>query len=171
MNKPLYDFFTADHERIEDILNRSVLIADKIDEELYRQFRVGLLTHIKMEERILFKAAREAKGGDPLPIAPQLKLEHGALTALMVLPPSAEVIKVIRHIMALHDIKEEEPGGMYDACELLTKERTNEILEELAQNTEVPVHPPNPKPIALKAAKNALARAGYDYDEIVRQSM
>lgn len=168
MNKRLYRFFTEDHRRIEAVLDRAMADPANIDAEQYRLFRVGLLTHIKLEEKILFVAAQAANGGQPLPVQAQLRLEHGALTSLMVLPPSEEVVQVIRGLLARHDEREEEPGGMYDACENLTRHQTDEILGQLAQATPVPVHPPNPSPKAVTAARNALRRAGYDYDELAR---
>jgi hypothetical protein len=95
-------------------------------------------------------------------------LDHGALTALMVVPPTHDVIKVIRHIMEKHDLLEEEPGGMYDVCEKLTEAETQNLLEQLQNTTEVPVHPHNKADFALQAAKNALSRAGFDFDLIAK---
>ena len=56
---------------------------------------------------------------------------------------------------------------MYEACEKLTENETDELLQKLYQSTEVPVHPFNESEYALKAAKNALKRAGFDYDKII----
>lgn len=86
----------------------------------------------------------------------------------MVPPPTEELIKVIRYLLEQHDIAEEEPGGMYDACENLTQHQTQELLDQLSKVTEVPLNPLNHAPFALEAAKRALQRAGYDYDEIVK---
>jgi iron-sulfur cluster repair protein YtfE (RIC family) len=57
-----------------------------IDLEYYHQFRTGILKHIKMEEKILFPAAQRANGNIPIPLAAKLRLDHGAITSLMVLP-------------------------------------------------------------------------------------
>lgn len=168
MNRQLYQFFTQDHRRLEALLNRATRDPGKIRMEYYYPFRTGLLTHIKMEEKILFPAAQKANGDIPLPIAAKLRLDHGALTALMVLPPTPIVIKVLRYIMDKHDIAEEDPGGMYDVCEALTQNQTQALLEQLASITEVPVHPPNSSPFVLNAARRALARAGYDFDALAQ---
>ncbi|HRF23422.1 MAG TPA: hemerythrin domain-containing protein, partial [Chitinophagaceae bacterium] len=120
MNKPLYQFFTKDHRRIEQLLDQACENPDVIDLEYYHQFRTGILKHIKMEEKILFPAAQRANGNIPIPLAAKLRLEHGAITSLMVLPPTLDVIKVVRIILDEHDLLEEEPGGMYDICEQLT---------------------------------------------------
>ena len=168
MNRQLYHFFTKDHRRIEKLLELATKNPDEIQMEYYQGFRSGLLTHIKMEEKILFPAAQKANGGVPLPIAAKLRLEHGALTALMVPPPTPSLIKVLRHVLDKHDIAEEEPGGMYDICASLTQNQTRELLDELAHVSEVPVHPHHPAAFALEAAKRALTRAGYDFDSIAQ---
>lgn len=168
MNKPIYQFFTNDHHRIEALLDKAIEKPGTIDMDLYLKFRAGLLTHIKMEEKILFPAAQKANNNVPLPIAAQLRLEHGAITSLMVPPPTAALISVLRYVLEKHDLAEEEPGGMYEACEALTAHQTQEILDQLAQVTEVPVHPHNTAGYAMDAAKRALWRAGYDYDELAK---
>ena len=168
MNKPLYQFFTQDHRRIEDLLEKATEDKHTIKLDFYHQFRTGLLKHIKMEEKILFPAAQKANGGNPLPLTARLRLDHGALTALMVIPPTPELIKVLRHILEKHDLLEEEPGGMYDLCESLTEVETRRILENLQQVTEVPVQPLNHSDFVIGAARRALERAGYDFDSLAK---
>lgn len=170
MNKPLYQFFTKDHHRVEALLNKATEIPGEIQMDYYHQFRTGLLKHIKMEEKILFPAAQKANGGVPLPLAAKLRLDHGALTALMVVPPSDEVIKVIRYVLEKHDLLEEEPGGMYDQCEKLTQSETEALLRELENTAEVPVQPHNKAAYALDVVKRTLQRAGFDFDEILLRS-
>lgn len=168
MNNVLYQFFTNDHRRLEKIFDVATEIESDIKEELYHQFRVGILKHIKMEEKILFPAAQKANGGVPIPLAAKLKLDHGAITSLMVVPPSPNVIKVIRYILELHDELEEKEGGMYAICEQLTENDTQAILAQLENATDVPVHPYNTAGYALDVAKRTLLRAGFDFDEIVK---
>lgn len=168
MNKALYQFFTNDHRRIDSLLDKATETPGIIQTDYYHQFRTGLLKHIKMEEKILFPAAQKANNGTPVPLAAQLRLEHGALTSLMVVPPSPETIKVLRYVLEQHDLTEEQPGGMYDICEKLTEGETTFLLTTLNEVTEVPVHPHNEAAYALDAAKRALARAGYDFDELAK---
>lgn len=165
-SKVLYDFFTEDHRRLDNILAGATRNPLQVDLEKYHAFRVGLLTHIKMEEKILFVAAQKANGGEPLPLQAKLRLDHGALTSLLVCFPSPQVIKVINHILEEHDLLEEQQGGMYEACEKLTQNETLRILEELKNVTPVPVHPFNEAPYALDVAKRTVARAGFDFDAI-----
>ena len=170
MNKDLYNFFTNDHRRIEKLFEEATRSPGDVDLEPYAEFRIGLLTHIKMEEKILFVAAQKANGGEPLPLQAKLRLDHGALTALMVCVPTPDVIKVVDHILEQHDILEEESGGMYEACESLTQHETQQILEQLRNVTPVPVHPFNKADYVVDVAKRAVARAGFDFDEIVKAS-
>ena len=168
MNKPIYQFFTNDHRLIDELLDKATENPDKLQMDYYHQFRTGLLKHIKMEEKILFPAAQKANGNVPLPLAAKLRLDHGALTSLMVVPPSADVIKVLRFVLDKHDLLEEEPGGMYDVCEKLTEGETNQLLQELEKVAEVPVHPFNEAGYALDVAKRTLLRGGFDFDLIVK---
>lgn len=166
MNKPLYNFFTNDHRRIEGLFEKAIEKSPEIEPDYYQRFRTGLLRHIKMEEKILFPAAQKANGGQPLPLMGKLRLDHGALTSLMVVYPTPEVIKVLIHVLEKHDFLEEQPDGMYDLCEKLTHEETESLLQQLEKTTEVPVHPFNNADYALGAAKRAMERAGFDYDAI-----
>lgn len=168
MDRPIYNFFTKDHERIENLLNKAVENPDDIDLDIYHRFRTGLLTHIKMEEKTLFPAAQSGNGGEPIPLAAKLRLDHGALTSMMTVPPDKNLIKVLRHILEIHDRLEEEEGGMYDLCENLTKIQTDEVMKKLSEVTEVPVHPFNTHPVVFGAMKRALLRAGFDYDDILK---
>ena len=168
MNKPLHQFFTADHHRLEKLLDQAIITIHEIDMNYYMPFRSGLLRHIKMEENILFPAAKAIDMIKMQEILPQFRLEHGALTALMVPPPTNDLIKVIKHILEKHDFEEEKQGGLYDICESLTHAQTQNLLKQLVNTPEVPLHPPNPTPFAFNKKKRALIRAGYDYDVIVR---
>ena len=168
MDNQIYQFFTKDHRRIELLLEKATEDVNNIDMDYYHSFRTGLLKHIKMEEKILFPAAQKANGGTPLSLASKLRLDHGAITSLMVVPPDPGVIKVLRHVLKKHDILEEQPGGMYDMCESLTTGETQNILDQLSKVTEVPVQQYNKADYALGAAKRALERAGFDFDAIAK---
>lgn len=167
MSKTLNQFFSEDHHKIDKLLNKATEQPEEIELNYYYQFRIQLLRHIKMEEKILFPAAKKANHAVMKELLPQYRLEHGALTALMVPPPTSSLIKVIRYILKKHNMKEEGQDGLYDVCEALTHGQTQELLVQLEGTGEVPLHPPNPAPLALESARRALVRAGYDFDEIV----
>ena len=166
MNKPLHTFFTNDHHRLEALLEKATEQPETINMEYYHKFRTGLLRHIKMEEKTLFPASIKMNKKVMQNLIPRFKLEHGALTALLVPPPTHSIINAIRHVLEKHHFAEEENGGLYDVCEALTQGQTEELLAVLEKVEEVPVHPPNPAPIAIEAARRALLRAGYDFDKI-----
>src|SRR5262245_30995230 len=67
-----------DHARLAGLLARAAA-----DPAAYAAFRRGLLRHIAMEEKILLPTAQRARGGKPLPLAGRLRLDHGALAALL----------------------------------------------------------------------------------------
>jgi hemerythrin superfamily protein len=169
MNKQLHEFFTNDHRRLEAFFKKATENSGDVQIEHYNAFRTGLLKHIKMEEKILFPAGQKANGGVPLPLAAKLRLDHAAITSLLVLPPDASLIKVLWYILDRHDLAEEEPGGMYDACASLTQSQTQALLDQLSKVSEVPVHPPNASSYAYEAARRSVARAGYDFDSIAAE--
>ena len=65
------------------------------------------------------RVCSKLRGGELLPVAPRLRLDHGDLVALLVPSPTAPVVAAIRAIFKVHNLIEEEPGGMYDHCEQL----------------------------------------------------
>src|SRR5690625_2168319 len=86
----------------------------------------------------------------------QLRLDHGAFTALMAVPPDHTLIRVLSKLLQIHDDAEERPGGIYDLCEKLTHHRTDELIEILEETTDVPVRPLKPSDYVLQATKRAL---------------
>lgn len=171
MERIIHLYFEKDHQRLDDLFEQATSNINAIDLDLYQEFRTGLLTHIKMEEKILFKMAQIENRNQPLPLASQLRLEHGALTTLMVCFPSPEVIFVIRYLLEKHNFIEEKNNGMYDQCSEIIKNKHEELFAQLDTTTPVPIHPINTHPKALMAAKKALKRAGYDFDEICKNNL
>lgn len=68
-----------------------------------------------MEEKVLFPAARAR--GQPLPIATRLRVDHGALAALLVPTPTPAIVAEILSVLGPHNLREEEPAGVYEACD------------------------------------------------------
>jgi hypothetical protein len=164
MPDKIYRYLADDHERLDALLERAISDPANIDRSAYAQFRSGLLKHIGMEEKILLPAARRIRGGEPLPVAAKLRLDHGALTALLVPSPTPQVIAAIRTILKLHNPIEEDPGGMYETCEELAGPEVDEILRQLQEAPDVKVLPHVDTPFVMEAARRALARAGYELD-------
>jgi len=160
MMGPIARYLSDDHARLEELLARGAT-----EPIAYAEFRGGLLRHIGMEERILLPAALRARGGEPIPEAARLRLDHGAIVALLVPSPTAAIHAALRHILEQHNAIEEGPDGVYHACEKLTGEDGVALLASLESFPSVPVHPHVESASILEATRRALARAGYDLDD------
>lgn len=161
MHGKLYQYFELDHKRLEALLNRATEKPSTFEMNAYGEFRAGLLRHIGLEERILFPAAQKVKGGEPFPSLPKLRLDHGALTALLVPPPTQAIVAAIRTILVGHDALEESPGGPYDVCEQLAGKDVDSLLARVSAAPAVPVLPHRTEPFVMDATRRAVARAGY----------
>jgi hypothetical protein len=107
----IYRHLADDHARLDGLLQRATMHSDAIETSAYAEFRAGLLKHIAMEEKILLPAAQLARRGQPLPIAAKLRLDHGALAALLVPAPTTSIIAAIRAVLSAHNQIEEGSGG------------------------------------------------------------
>ena len=59
----IHRYLATDHERLDALLERVVSDPGNIDAAAYAQFRDGLLKHIRMEEKVLFRAAQKLRRG------------------------------------------------------------------------------------------------------------
>jgi hypothetical protein len=164
MPGPLFCVLANDHERLDSLLRRAMTKASTIDRAAYAEFRAGLLRHISLEEKILLPAAQRWQGGVPLPLAVKLRLDHGALAALLVPTPTPAIIAAIRTVLAAHNALEEGPGGVYEHCEHLAGAEADVLLAQLRAAPEVPVAPYADGPQVMSVVRRALARAGYTID-------
>lgn len=152
----------ADHTRLDGLLERAAAAPPRIDAASYDAFRRGLLKHIAMEEKILLPAAQSLNGNQPLPIAARLRLDHGALAALLVPTPTPQIVAALQTILAAHNALEEGPAGVYETVARLAQAQASELLERLQSAPAVPVSPFNDGPRVMTATRRALARAGYE---------
>jgi hypothetical protein len=157
---PIERLLGDDHARLDALLVRAAG-----DAGAYAEFRKGLLRHIGMEEKLLLPAARRARGGDPLPAAARLRLEHGALAALLVPTPTPMILRALRGILVPHNAIEEGPDGVYAVCERLVGSELATLVATLEAAGEVPVAAHVDSELAMNAARRALARAGYAFED------
>ena len=129
--------------------------------EAYQRFRERLLRHIRIEERILLPMA-ERKRGAALSLAARLRLDHGALAALLMLPPVDPAFRAIRAVLDAHNPLEEAEHGVYEECESLGGSDITEVLAQIAATPRVPVSSWVDSPKIVAAAQRALVRAGHD---------
>jgi hypothetical protein len=120
-----------------------------------------------MEEKVLLPAAQEARGGTPLPIAARLRVEHGAIAALLVPTPTRAVVAALRSILATHNQIEEGPGGLYDACDALAGTGGDVLVARLRAYPEVRVSPHADGPRIMAATERALRRAGFEREAVM----
>ena len=156
----LHLFFSADHRRLDALLKRSIAEPGRVDLAPFGEFRAGILRHIGMEEKVLFTAAREAREGEPLEFAARLRVDHGAIAALLVPTPTPALVAEILSVLVPHNRREEEPGGVYDACdEALGLAEAARLVEELRAFPEPPLKPYNEGPGVQKHIEENLALA------------
>jgi hypothetical protein len=136
--RPLQKYLQEDHQRLDALLAAAVAGAE-MNRATFEGFRACLLRHIGMEEKILLPAARRLRAGQPLPVARQLRLDHGALAALLVPTPTREIIDRIRALLAAHNPLEEDPGGLYETCDELAAGDVEPLLQRLKAAPEVPM--------------------------------
>lgn len=134
-------FMVEDHVAIDRALDTSETPEGGVDLDAYARFRRGLLRHIGMEEKVLLPFAREVRGGRPLPIAAQLRADHGAIARLLVRSPTVAGIAALRELLGRHNALEEGPDGLYATCDALADDRADEVLERLRAQPEVPLAP------------------------------
>jgi len=162
MSGKIHRYLAGDHERLDTLLERAMPDPENIDAAVYAEFRAGLLKHIGIEEKVLFPAARQQRGGEALPLAAKLRLDHGALTALLVPSPTTPIVAAIRAILRVHNTIEEDAGGAYEQCEELIGAEIDRILLEMRNFPYVKVLPHVDNPFVMDATRRAIARAGYE---------
>jgi hypothetical protein len=154
----------GDHTRLDGLLDQAMTAGGAVDRTASAEFRAGLLRHISLEEKILLLAAQRWQGGDPLPLAAKLRLDHGALAALLVPTPTPAIIAAIRTVLTAHNALEEGSGGVYERCEQLAGAEADALLAQLHATPEVPMAPYADGPQVMSVVRRTLARAGYDIE-------
>jgi hypothetical protein len=156
--RPLHDFLDSDHDRLDHLLARSDA-GESVRLEPFGEFRAGILRHIAIEEKRLIPAAAAARGA-ALPIAPRLRADHGAITALLVPTPTPAILARLRAILVPHNAREEEEGGLYDLCDrALGEEEAARLVEELRSFPAPALRSYNDVPEAHAHIERAIARA------------
>ncbi len=161
---PIARHLAADHARLDELLARSVATPGALSREPFDAFRAGLLRHIALEEKILFKAAREARGGEPLPVFRKLRVDHGAIAALLVPTPDEALVAELRSILEPHDVLEEGPGGLYDACDALLADQAEAMVEQMRAYPPVKVARYQDGPRVLRRAEDALRVSAKQFE-------
>jgi hypothetical protein len=111
-----------------------------------------------MEEKYLFVIAKAARGGRALELAARLRVDHGAIAALLVPTPTPAIVHDLLSILVPHNRREEEPGGVYDAAdEALGGAEAERLVTELESFPEPPLKPYNDGPGVARHVEETLA--------------
>lgn len=160
MESTVRGLLESDHARLDRLLRAAAGGHGVIDRAVYEEFRAGLLRHIGLEEKILLPAAKRLRGGEPLAVARQLKLDHAALAALLVPTPTETIVTSLTSLLAVHNALEEGPLGVYAACEDLLGAAIPELLARLRAAPPVPTAPHFDGARAFAAIERLLRAAG-----------
>lgn len=104
----IHEFLAGDHRRLDALLANAAA-----DPAAYTEFRLGLLRHIAMEEKVLFPIAR----AEHREVVARLHADHAAIASLLVPPPTPALLRTLEEVLAEHNPLEDAPGGLYDVCD------------------------------------------------------
>ncbi len=155
---PLARHLRGEHERLEAHLRAALDDAGRLDRAAFDAFRAGLLRHIAVEEKLLLPALREARRGEHHPLAARLRVDHAALTSLLVGTPAPELVGEIRSILGPHDELEEAPGGLYDDADATVADPAG-LVERMRAYPPVRLMPYRDGPRVMRRAADALSAA------------
>lgn len=154
-------FLTEDHRRLDALLQSVFHSGRRVEQPMYDRFRAGLLRHIGMEEKILLPTVQWLRGGEPLALAARLRLDHGAIAALLMPTPTDGLMTTLQKILEKHNILEEGLDGLYETCDALAGAESEQLLARLRAAPAISVLPHVDTPAVLSAVRRALERAGY----------
>lgn len=134
----LREWLARDHAEIDALL-RTALASERFDLAAFGQFRERLLRHIGIEERLLFPAVKRARDGELPASVTELRIDHAALTSLLVPTPDHALAREIAGLLERHNLLEERAGGVYDECIASLDEATAEaVLHDAERRRPVP---------------------------------
>jgi hypothetical protein len=167
MPGPIARYLSEDHDRLDALLSRATTRPDAIDPEPYEAFRAGLLRHIGLEEKILVTAFRKGGPADPDfdAIARRLRIDHGAITSLLVPSPSHALVAELRSILGPHNALEEAgEGGFYARCDERLASEAEALVERMRAAPPSRTVPHNDGPKVHRTAAAALASSAKQFE-------
>jgi hypothetical protein len=158
---PIFEYFAADHERLDGLVERALSDPQQFDRAAFDEFRAGLLRHIGMEEKFLFPAARDAKGGEGAAAldVTRFRVDHAAIASLLVPTPDADLLREILSILGPHNEAEEREGGLYDACDARVGDGSAALLARLREYPVPRLRPYQDHARVYRRAEDALRAA------------
>jgi hypothetical protein len=161
---PVTAYLAEDHARLDALLARAVRHRGGVDLDAYGAFRAALLRHIGIEEKVVFPALRAARGGEPHPDWKRLRIDHGAITSLLVPPPTPALVAELRTILEPHNEVEEGPGAVYACADALAAHDADVVTRMMRAYPPVRVAPYREGPRVLHRAEDALRLSAMQFD-------
>jgi hypothetical protein len=152
------DFLAADHDRLDELFEKARAVP--IDVDAYEAFRRGILRHVGMEELILIPAARRLSGA-AVALARRTRLDHAAITSLLIPNPTAKVLSALHAVLTPHNVMEEAADGLYEQCERALGAESAAVLAELRAAPGIPPAAHVDGPRVSRSIARALAEAGF----------
>jgi hypothetical protein len=138
---PVYEYLAQDHDRLGQLLNRTLSNPEAIDTAAYEGFRAGLLRHVGLEERLLFPPGRQLGDDSVTAMINRLHQEHALFAAMLVPPPTVDLLTQLRELLDSHNAREEGPDGIYEVTERLAGETVDALAADLRAGAEARVAP------------------------------
>ena len=155
----LHSWIHRDHEEIDELLSHATE-RGRLVQSAFDSLRERLLRHIGIEERLLFPAAKERATPELRESLAALRVEHAALTSLLVPTPDVALAAELRRLLQQHNHTEEVAGGIYDqVIDAITDERAHDLLLQARARGRVPVTSYFDGPGTVRTAADALAKA------------
>jgi hypothetical protein len=132
-------FMVADHGRLDSLLAACGEDDGSVDADAYASFRLNLLRHIAVEEKILtsYALAKRVDGG--LPPAASLRADHSAIAEMLLHSPTPSLLTSLRTLLERHRALEEGPRCFYATCDDLAGREATTLVERLRDLPEVTV--------------------------------
>jgi len=159
------EFLTQTHEQLRDLLSKSLSIQG-VQIEHYETFRTELLKHIGVEEHIVLPLVEERSPQRFFALR-QIRLEHKAIGVLLALPPTGEIITVLRNLLKKHDFLEETPDTLYDILDECCVADQPELLERIKDYPGLPLSEIVSGTPTIDDAKRAIYSAGYTWERLL----
>lgn len=135
MASELRTWLEKDHRQIEGLLAMATAAAD-FDVGSFSRARARLMRHIAIEEKIVFRAMRDVDGLEaehPAVLAAlrQARIDHAAITTLLVPRPDAALVAELIALLGPHNVLEEADDGLYAQCDALLGAACERLLFEV----------------------------------------
>ncbi|PRP93213.1 5-formyltetrahydrofolate cyclo-ligase family protein [Enhygromyxa salina] len=155
----LREWLSLDHREIDRQLNEALAGAG-FDPSAFARFRERLLRHIGIEERLLFPAVRSRDPEREAQRLANLRIEHAALTTLLVPTPDRALAAEIQTLLVGHNESEEGPEGVYASCiAALHDDDARQLLHAARARRPVPTTSYFDGQATVRTAAEALAKA------------